>query len=67
MFDELYKTIGLDGEYQVWYTTIKRKLKKSKSFNDLKEVEKWCKQNKDKIIVTSGSWQVLNIFDNQTK
>ena len=65
MFDELYKAVGLDGEFQVWYTTVKRKLKKSKSFNDLKEVGKWCKQNKGKVIVTSGSLLVLQMFENQ--
>lgn len=56
MFDTLYSRIGLDGKYQVWYTTIKRGLKKSKSFGDMKEVKKWCIQNKDKVRLTSGSW-----------
>lgn len=63
MFDTLYAQIGLDGKYQVWYTTIKRGLKKSKSFNTLEEVSKWCNTNKNKVKVTSGSWQVLELFD----
>lgn len=62
MFDSLYAQIDLNEKYQVWYTTIKRGLKKCKSFNDMEEVMKWCKSNKNKVTVNSGSWQVLDAF-----
>lgn len=62
MFDGLYKATRLDGKYQVWYTTLKRGLNRSKSFNTIEEVTKWCKANKDKVKLSSGSWQVLDTF-----
>lgn len=63
MFEGMYEAIGMNGAYQVWYTTLKRCLKKGKSFDTIEEVAKWCKINKSKIKITSGSWQVLEIMD----
>ncbi|MGG1146968.1 hypothetical protein [Bacillus wiedmannii] len=54
--------MDFNNDFDVWYTTLKRGLKKRKSFEDIKEVEKWCKRNKGKIKIISGSWQVFEIM-----
>jgi len=54
---------GKHNEYQVWYTTIQRGLKKRKGFQTLDDVKQWCKNQKGKITITAGSWQVLEIME----
>ncbi len=63
MFEGLYEELGINKAYQVWYKTPKRKNVKSKGFDSLDEVRKWCKANKNRIKIHSGSWQVLNIMN----
>jgi hypothetical protein len=62
MFDGIYKELGMVNTFDVWYVTLNRKLKKRKSFTTINEVKKWCKLNKNKVKITSGSWQVLEIM-----
>ena len=53
---------GKHNEYQVWYITLNRNLKKRKGFETLDQVKQWCKKQKDKIRITAGSWQVIEIY-----
>lgn len=62
MFDQLYKELGMDNKYSVWYKTPKREHVKYKGFNSIEEVRKWCKANKKRVKLHSGSWQVLDIM-----
>lgn len=58
------KELEMINTYDVWYTTLKRGLKKRKSFSTIEEATKWCKRNKNKIKITSGSWQVIEAMRN---
>ena len=62
--DELLDYLdGKHNNYQVWYITIQSRLKKRKGFENLKQVEQWCKKQKGKIIITGSSWQVFEIME----
>lgn len=64
MLKGIYEELGMVNTFDVWYMTLNRKLKKRKSFNTIDELIKWCRLNKNKIKVLSGSWQVFEIMEN---
>lgn len=49
-----------DKKYNVWYKTPRRERTKRKSFDTMEEVIKWCKANKNKVRLHSGSIYVLD-------
>jgi len=54
---------SFDHDFDIWYTTVNKKLKKHKVIIAIKDLKKWCKLNKGKVIVTAGSWEVFEIMD----
>jgi hypothetical protein len=67
MLNGIHEHLGMVNTYDVWYKTPKRSNVKRKSFDSITELTKWCKQNKGKVKIKSGSYNVFEIMDSLNK